>query len=109
MSEVVVVVLARAKPGCGGQALAAFGELAAVTHTEEGCLLFALHRDPGDAERIVLVERWTSREALDAHLLTPHLLAFRRESADLWAEPTTIMVLDPVASGDPARGLLAGG
>jgi len=109
MSEVVVVVLSRAKPGRGEDGLAAFAELAAVTHTEEGCLAFALHRDPADAERVVLVERWTSRQALDEHLTLPHLQAFRRDSADVWAEPATIMVLDPVPSGDPAKGLLSGG
>jgi quinol monooxygenase YgiN len=109
MSEVVVVVLSRAKPGRGEDGLAAFAELAAVTHTEEGCLAFALHRDPADADRVVLVERWTSRQALDEHLTLPHLQAFRRDSADVWAEPATIMVLDPVPSGDPAKGLLSGG
>lgn len=106
MSEVVVVVLARAVSGRGADALAAFADLAAITHTEEGCRLFALHRDPSDADRVVLVERWTNREALDAHLATPHLRDFRRDTAELWAEPTTIMVLDPVASGDPVKGLV---
>lgn len=109
MSEVVVVVLSRAKPGRTEEGLAAYAALAATTHGEDGCLAFALHRDPADAERIVLIERWVTREALDAHLRMPHLAEFRRASADLWAEPATILVLDPVASGDPAKGLLSGG
>ncbi len=109
MPEVVVVVLSRTTPGRVEDGLAAFAGLAAETHTEEGCLAFALHRAPDDPDRIVLVERWASRAALDAHLATPHLAAFRRESAEIWAEPATIMVLDPVASGDPAKGLLSGG
>lgn len=106
MSDIVVVVLARAKPGRVDEALAAFADVAAVTHTEEGCLLYALHRDPADADRIVLIENWSSRAALDVHLQTDHLADFRRDSAELWAEPMTVMVLDPVASGDPARGSL---
>ena len=48
MSEVVVVVVAQAKPGRGEDALAAFQGLAAQTHAEEGCRLFALHRAPED-------------------------------------------------------------
>lgn len=108
MSEVVVVVLSRAKPGRAQEGLAAYAELAAATHAEEGCTAFALHRDPADAERIVLVERWASREALDAHLGTPHIAAFRARHGDLWAEPATILVLDPVPSGDPAKGVLSG-
>lgn len=109
MSEVVVVVLSRAKPGRGDDGLAAYSALAATTHDEDGCLAFALHRDPSDAERIVLIERWASREALDAHLTMPHLAEFRASTGDLWAEPATILVLDAVVSGDPAKGLLAGG
>ena len=109
MSEVVVVVLARAKPGRAEEGLAAYSALAAATHAEDGCIAFALHHEPADPERIVLVERWTTRPALDAHLQMPHLAEFRQASADLWAEPAVIMVLDPVASGDPAKGLLSGG
>jgi quinol monooxygenase YgiN len=109
MSEVVVVVVSQAKPGRGEDALAAFQALAVQTHSEEGCRLFALHRAPADPERIVLVERWASRAALDEHLVAPHLLEFRESGADLWAVPAQIMVLEPAACGDPVKGALAGG
>ena len=108
MSEVVVVVTARARPGRGDELLDMFGELATATHAEEGCVLFALHRAHGDRDRIALVERWASRDALDAHLAAPHLAAFRRDSAELFAEPSSITVAEPVPAGDPAKGTLAG-
>src|SRR4249919_2425951 len=41
MSELVVVVVAQAKPGQGGDAVAAFQALAVRSHAEEGCRLFA--------------------------------------------------------------------
>jgi len=107
MSEVVVVVLARAKPGRGDEAAAAFQEVAVPTHAEEGCILYALHRVASDPERIVLVERWASREALDQHLATPHLIAFREGSHDVWAESMEILIVDPLAAGDPIKGRLA--
>ena len=109
MPEIVVVVVAQAKQGRGEEAMAAFQGLAVPTHAEEGCRLFALHRAPGDPERIVLVERWASRAALDEHMTTPHLLEFRRSGADLWAVPTQIMVLEPAPCGDPVKGALAAG
>jgi quinol monooxygenase YgiN len=109
MSEVVVMVVAQAKPGRGEDALARFQALAVQTHAEEGCRLFALHRAAGDPERIVLVERWASRAALDEHLSAPYLLEFRRTGADLWAVPTQIMALDAAPCGDPIKGALAGG
>ncbi len=107
MSEVVVVVLARAKPGRGDEAAAAFQEVAVPTHAEEGCVVYALHRVVNDPDRIVLVERWASREDLDQHLATPHLTAFREGSHDVWAEPMEILIVDPLAAGDPAKGSLA--
>jgi len=73
VAEVVVVVLFRAKPGRGADAEAAFAEAVPPTHAEEGCVAFAVHRVAGDADRFALIERWESREALDAHLATPHL------------------------------------
>ena len=107
MSEVRVVVLARAKPGRGDEAAAAFHEVAVPTHAEEGCIVFALHRVAGDADRMVLIERWASREALDQHLATPHLIAFREDSHDLWAEPMEILIVEPLPAGDPVKGSLA--
>lgn len=108
MTEVTVVVVARAKPGMGDEAEAAFRTVVEATHREEGCLLFALHRVASDPERFALVERWRSREDLDAHLQTPHLLAFRERAPELWAEPMDLMIVDPVTAGDPALGTLAG-
>jgi quinol monooxygenase YgiN len=108
MSEVVVVVVAQAKPGQGDAALAAFGEVAVPTHAEAGCIRYALHRSAGDPDQIVLVERWASREALDEHLATEHLRAFRESGHDLWAAPMTILVTSPHPAGDPAKGTLAG-
>jgi quinol monooxygenase YgiN len=108
MSEVVVMVIAQAKPGQGDAALAAFGEVAVPTHAEEGCIAYALHRSAADADQIVLVERWASPEALDEHLATAHLEEFRASSHDLWAGPMTILVTSPQPAGDPAKGTLAG-
>ena len=108
MAEVVVVVLFRAKPGCGADAEAAFAEAVPPTHAEEGCVAFAVHRVAGDADRFALIERWESREALDAHLATPHLHAFRERGAELWAEPPQLTVAAALPLGDPAKGSLAG-
>lgn len=107
MPEVVVVVKAEAKPGKGAELLDAFGELAVATHAEEGCNLYALHRVPDDHDVIVLVERWASREALDEHLASAHMGAFRRETAELFAAPTQISIVEATPAGDPVKGRLA--
>jgi quinol monooxygenase YgiN len=109
MSEVVVVVIAQAKPGQGDAGLAAFSEVTVPTHAEDGCIAYAVHRSTSDPDQIVLVERWASRAALDEHLATSHLQQFRASSADVWDGPMTIVVTEPHPAGDPAKGTLAGG
>ncbi|MFG2146838.1 putative quinol monooxygenase [Streptomyces sp. NPDC048696] len=42
---------------------------------EEGCLQYDLHRVVDDPDRFVLVELWSSREALAAHDVTAHMVA----------------------------------
>ena len=72
-------------------------------------ITFALHRDLADPHRLVLVERWTSRDALDRHLAAEHLAAFRAAVAPVSAAAAQVIVMEAVPAGDPARGTLAGG
>jgi quinol monooxygenase YgiN len=46
------------------------GRLDAIrrSRAEPGCLEYTMSADPIDAGRVVLFERWSSQEALDAHL-----------------------------------------
>jgi quinol monooxygenase YgiN len=39
-----------------------------ASRAEPGCLEYTLSADPIDPSRVVLFERWSSQEALDAHL-----------------------------------------
>lgn len=49
----------------------------AASQVEAGCLDYAYAVDVEDGTLIRVVERWTTREALAAHLLTDHLRAWR--------------------------------
>ncbi len=103
-----MVVHFRAQPGRAAEAEAAFAEAVPPTHAEDGCALFAVHRVADDPDRFVLVERWASREALDAHLAAPHLAAFRARGAEIWAEPPEITLAEALPLGEAEKGSLAG-
>jgi len=64
-----------------------------ASRAEPGCLEYTLSADPIDPGRIVLFERWSSQEALDAHLA-----AARERPASggsgIAAIPLSIMVYD---------------
>jgi len=47
--------------------VAARAPLLEAVRKEAGCLEYTIAADPGDPGRAVLVERWESEEALDAH------------------------------------------
>ena len=74
---IYVVAELRLKPGTAETAAAEARKVVAGTVKEDGCLAYDFHLSVSDPERLVAVERWESREALERHNLTPHLLAWR--------------------------------
>lgn len=74
---IYVIAELRLKPGMADKAAAGAREVVAGTIKEDGCLAYDFHLSVSDPDRLVAVERWESREALDRHNLTPHLLAWR--------------------------------
>ena len=108
MSEIVGVVDVRAAEGRADAVVAAFEACTVGTHEEEGCLLYALHRDAADPHHFVLVERWRSQEDLDAHFRTAHtqeLLAFAGAPGNL-AEAPTLTFTTALGLGTPEKGSL---
>lgn len=54
----------------------------AATRKEEGCLQYDLMAATDNDTDLLYVERWSSREALDRHLNTPHMQEFGRVKAE---------------------------
>lgn len=107
MSEIVVVGAFTAKPGQEAAAAEVMEGLIAPTHAEDGCILYALHRGADDPARLTFVERWASREALDAHLSSEHISAALARIPELMADGGDITVFDAVPGGEAAKGSLA--
>ena len=108
MSEIVGVVDVRAAEGRADAVVAAFEACTVPTHQEEGCLLYALHRDAADPHHFVLVERWRSQADLDAHFATAHtkeLLEFAGTPGNL-AQPPQLTFAVPLALGTPEKASL---
>lgn len=108
MAEVVVVGSFTARPGREAEALSAFEALVGPTHAEDGCILYALHQGSDDPRRLAFVERWASREALDAHLGSPHIQAVLARADDLFGDSGDIVVYEARPHGQPEKGSLAG-
>ena len=59
------------EPGERERFLAGRHDLMRKSRAEAGCLEYTFSADPLDPGRVVLFERWSDQEALDAHLSAP--------------------------------------
>jgi quinol monooxygenase YgiN len=101
---VIVVATIRPLPQHRDEVTAAMLAAVEQVHGENGCELYALHRDD---DRLVMIERWASPAALETHSTASP--ALQRLNADLdgkLAAPLDVVVLEPVLGGDPAKGRL---
>ena len=64
-APVIVTAYFFPRPDVRDQVIAALEPAIAGVHEEEGCELYAIHDAPDGA--IVMLEKWTSAELLDAH------------------------------------------
>ena len=89
-----VVLDVRAKPGTGPGLVAFFRSILPDTRAYEGCTSVETLQNSDDADHVVLVEAWESREQYEKYL------AWRRETGttdrlmDALAEPPTIRHFD---------------
>jgi quinol monooxygenase YgiN len=85
------------------EVIAAFREAIRQVHDEDGCELYTLNEAP---DRLIMIEKWASREALRAHGKSPALAAMNLKLAGKVAGPPEIIVLNQLPAGDPAKGAL---
>lgn len=95
-SKLTVVAHATAKPGKENQLKAILQGFVAPTRAEKGCLNYDLHQSLDQPGKFVFYENWTSKEALDAHLKTPHLTQGAKAAQEFLAEPIAISLWNPL-------------
>jgi quinol monooxygenase YgiN len=101
--SVVVVATIKPLPEHRDEVIAAFADTIAEVHQEDGCELYALHQAD---DRLIMVEKWASRDALDRHSKGAALAALNPKLAGKMAGRSEVVVLEAVPAGDPAKGQL---
>jgi quinol monooxygenase YgiN len=99
--SVVVVATIVPKAEHRDEVIAAFKETIAQVHAEDGCELYALHEA---ADRLVMVEKWASADALATHGKGAALAALGPKLAGKVTAPADVVVLKPLPAGDAIRG-----
>ncbi|HQT84058.1 MULTISPECIES: putative quinol monooxygenase [Acidiphilium] len=88
-----VLAILTAKPGKRAELLEAFHAVMPMVHAEDGCIEYAPAIDTDHAiasadfgpDSYVVIEKWATKEALSAHVKTPHMAAYAAKSKDLIA------------------------
>lgn len=108
MPDVVVVADLQAAPGTGDALVEAFSSAIAQTHEEQGCLLYALHRDSADPDHFVHLERYRSQADVDHHMAQPYtkaIFAWAGTPGNLARAPQ-LTFLTGLGIGTPDKGSL---
>lgn len=90
---IYVVATTQVKPECREAYLKGARDCIAATRQETGCLAYDSHESITEPNLFVVVERWDSRDALNAHGRAAHMKAWREYSAPLKASPTVIEII----------------
>jgi quinol monooxygenase YgiN len=67
------------------------------TRKESGCISYELYQDQDNRGKFVFIETWQSREHLDNHLKTPHLVAGGEAMGKIVTKDLIVMMLDNLA------------
>ena len=70
---IYVVATSQVKPELRDAFIKGAKECIAVTRAEKGCIAYESHTSINDPNLFVVVERWETREDLNAHGRAPHM------------------------------------
>ena len=80
---IYVIATIRAQPGKAAALIAGARSCIAATRKEDGCISYEYVQSTDDPDTLMVVERWTTRDALGAHLETQHLKTWREDRKPL--------------------------
>ena len=90
---IYVIATSHVKPEMREAFVKGAKECIAATRKEKGCISYEGHTSIMDPHLFVMVERWETREDLNAHSRAPHIKVWREYSAPLKVEPTLIEII----------------
>ncbi|PPH80102.1 putative quinol monooxygenase [Rathayibacter sp. AY1D9] len=101
---VVVTAIFTPAEGQRDALVAALSTAIAEVHEEEGCELYAIHDSPDGT--IVMLEKWTSGDLLDAHGAGEPVVRLNAAIRGLVAHPPVVTRLVPIPVGTSQQGEL---
>jgi quinol monooxygenase YgiN len=85
-----LLVFIEVMPGKRDEQIEAYKNLKPLVLAEPGCLRYELLSDDEDENKFVLVEKWESEAALDAHDKSEHMVAADAKNPTFRAGPAVV-------------------
>lgn len=95
---IVVVGYLTINPAKKADAEAAIATVVEATEAEEGCIQYRYATDIVDPSRVNIAELWESSEAMDAHMVSDHFVAFMGQIGDCLGGPAEVVRYDVASS-----------
>lgn len=67
------------------------------TRKEEGCIGYELYQDTTKPGKFTFIENWKSKEHLDIHSKTPHLVAAGKAFSKVLSKELIVLTLNKIA------------
>ena len=88
-----VIAKFQTKPGLESRYKQELQGMLAPSRAETGCLNYDVFQSNDDPAIFFTYENWTGKDALDAHMETPHFKALSEKSKEILAKPMDIDLL----------------
>ena len=92
-----VVAIAETSPDRAEELKSVCLGLVEPTRKEAGCISYDLFQDVTIPGKFTFIENWQSKEHLDAHLKTPHLVSAGAAFGKILTKELVIMMLNKIA------------
>jgi quinol monooxygenase YgiN len=91
---IIILATVQVAPGQLDRALEESRRHVLRSRTEPGCISHDVHQDYEDANRLVFVERWADRDAMQTHFGVPAARTFAALLSELAAQPPDMRVYE---------------
>jgi len=89
---IYVIATITTMPGMANALIAGARDCIDETRREDGCISYNYVQDTENPDLVQVIERWSSREALAAHLKMPHLAVWR-EKRKPWVSGVKVEII----------------
>lgn len=95
--SVNVTAIIKSLPGKSDEMKAVLLELVAGSTNEAACIQYDLHQAADEPNVFIFHEIWQDAEKLEQHNNTPHVLKFKEDAAQLFAETPAIYITEKLS------------